>query len=217
MCPAQNIKNNSEMSKATPRLRLRPEERVPQILDAALKEFSKHGFTGARMEDIARNAGLSKGGLYAHFNSKEAIFKALLDRTWLQIDWQAMPQLATGASTRDMAQWIVDQLHEVVLSPPSVALVRLLIPERERVSRRVNAWREELLQLRGRQLSEIIGQKLNQNSNNILVRHPWLLLSPVVHALLWRVIFDDHSGPGPDCRQAHVELLCALLDSPDSV
>lgn len=213
MCPAQNIKNNSKISGFAPRLRLRPEERVPQILDAALKEFSKHGFIGARMEDIARGAGLSKGGLYAHFNSKEAIFKALLDRTWLQIDWQAMPQLATGASTRDMVQWIVDQLHEVVLSPPSVALVRLLIPERERVPKRVNAWREELLRLRGQELVKIIGQNLSCKADNVLVRHSWLLLSPVVHALLWRVVFDDPSGPGPDCRQAHVELLCALLDA----
>ena len=198
---------------AAPRIRLTPEERVPKILDAALKEFSQHGFTGARMEDIAHGAGLSKGGLYAHFSSKEAIFKALLDRTLHQIDWQAMPQLATGASTRDMVEWIVDKLHEVVLSPSSVALVRLLISERERVPKRVNAWREELLRLRGQELIKIIGQNLSRNADNVLVRHSWLVLSPVVHALFWRVVFDDHSGPDPDCRQAHVELLCALLDS----
>ena len=57
-----------------PRQRLTPEERVPLILDAALEEFSRRGFVGARMDDIARRCGLSKGGLYAHFDGKDAIF-----------------------------------------------------------------------------------------------------------------------------------------------
>ncbi|PJI51998.1 hypothetical protein CTI14_50165, partial [Methylobacterium radiotolerans] len=36
--------------------------------------------SGTRMDDIALRAGVSKGGLYAHFASKEAIFEALLER-----------------------------------------------------------------------------------------------------------------------------------------
>ena len=52
--------------------------RVGQILDAALQEFSAAGYAGARMDDIAARAGLSKGGLYAHFASKEEVFEALL-------------------------------------------------------------------------------------------------------------------------------------------
>ncbi|WZB73785.1 helix-turn-helix domain-containing protein [Achromobacter insuavis] len=54
--------------------------RVGQILDAALQEFSAAGYAGARMDDIAARAGLSKGGLYAHFASKEEVFEALLAR-----------------------------------------------------------------------------------------------------------------------------------------
>ena len=56
------------------------DHRVGQILDAALQEFSAAGYTGARMDDIALRAGLSKGGLYAHFASKEEVFEALLAR-----------------------------------------------------------------------------------------------------------------------------------------
>ena len=62
------------------RRRLPPAVRVGQILDAALQEFSQAGYAGARMDDIALRAGLSKGGLYAHFDSKEAVFEALLER-----------------------------------------------------------------------------------------------------------------------------------------
>ena len=84
--------------ETAPRIRLTPQERVPLILDAAMHEFARRGFAGTRMDDIAARCGLSKGGLYAHFKSKDAIFEALLDRTLQRIDWGQMPQLAAGAS-----------------------------------------------------------------------------------------------------------------------
>lgn len=60
------------------RIRLEPEVRKQLILDAALAEFSAHGFTATRIDDIAKRAGLSKGGFYAHNPSKEEVFSALL-------------------------------------------------------------------------------------------------------------------------------------------
>ncbi len=57
------------------------------ILDAALDVFSAHGFRGATLDAIARQAGLSKPNLLYYFDSKEAIHRALLDdllETWLE-------------------------------------------------------------------------------------------------------------------------------------
>jgi TetR/AcrR family transcriptional regulator len=56
------------------------------ILDAALEVFSADGFNGATLDGIAGAAGLSKPNLLYYFKSKEAIYRALLDRlleTWL--------------------------------------------------------------------------------------------------------------------------------------
>ncbi|MCS0469404.1 TetR/AcrR family transcriptional regulator, partial [Burkholderia mallei] len=64
-----------------PRCRLPADIRINQILDAALAEFSASGFAGARIDDIAARAGMSKGGVYTHFGSKDEIFEALLART----------------------------------------------------------------------------------------------------------------------------------------
>ncbi|BDG06084.1 TetR/AcrR family transcriptional regulator [Anaeromyxobacter oryzae] len=50
------------------------------LLDAARTEFAAHGLAGARVEDIARRAGLSKGAFYLHFDTKEQVFEALLQR-----------------------------------------------------------------------------------------------------------------------------------------
>jgi AcrR family transcriptional regulator len=44
------------------------------ILEAALEVFSSHGFEGARVEEIARIAGVGKGTIYEHFEHKEDLF-----------------------------------------------------------------------------------------------------------------------------------------------
>ncbi|MBN9670864.1 TetR/AcrR family transcriptional regulator [Roseibium aggregatum] len=49
-----------------------------QILDGARTVFRAKGFDGASMEVIAKEAGVSKGTLYVYFNSKEALFEALI-------------------------------------------------------------------------------------------------------------------------------------------
>jgi AcrR family transcriptional regulator len=49
------------------------EERIGDIIQAAVDEFLDNGYDGASMEAIARRAGISKGGLYHHFSSKDEI------------------------------------------------------------------------------------------------------------------------------------------------
>jgi AcrR family transcriptional regulator len=54
-------------------------ERKAQILAAASRIFLKKGFETARMEEIAEEAGLSIGGLYWYFKSKEEVIFSLMD------------------------------------------------------------------------------------------------------------------------------------------
>ncbi len=54
-------------------------ERTRQaILDAAQRLFLENGYNGTSMRQIAHAAGIALGGIYNHFNSKEDIFRALL-------------------------------------------------------------------------------------------------------------------------------------------
>jgi AcrR family transcriptional regulator len=54
------------------------EDRKNQILEAAIQVFSRRGFHQARMDEVAEEAGLSKGALYLYYKSKDAIIAALL-------------------------------------------------------------------------------------------------------------------------------------------
>ena len=52
------------------------------LLRAAEDAFAERGVAGAKVEDIAKNAGLSKGAFYLHFESKEAALKQIVE-AWL--------------------------------------------------------------------------------------------------------------------------------------
>jgi AcrR family transcriptional regulator len=74
-----------------------PELRRQAILAAATSVFAQHGFDAATTDEIARAAGLSKGGLYWHFKSKDAILAALLEQLFNQ-ELAVLEQLAQQAS-----------------------------------------------------------------------------------------------------------------------
>ena len=57
-------------------------ERRDAILSAALDEFSTRGFEAARLDDVARRAGVAKGTIYLYFRDKESLFQELI-RTML--------------------------------------------------------------------------------------------------------------------------------------
>ena len=51
-----------------------------RILDAALEMFSQNGYAGTNIRELSASLGLVKSGVYKHFESKEAIWNALLDQ-----------------------------------------------------------------------------------------------------------------------------------------
>ncbi|MDD1528397.1 TetR/AcrR family transcriptional regulator [Bradyrhizobium sp. WBOS7] len=55
-----------------------------RILDAALRVFRRHGFRRSSIEQAAEEAGLTRQALYHHFASKEALFRAVLERIYAQ-------------------------------------------------------------------------------------------------------------------------------------
>ena len=72
------------VSEALPRKR-RKEARPSELTAAALGLFVDKGFAATRLEEIALRAGVSKGTLYLYFDSKEALFKAVIQEGILPV------------------------------------------------------------------------------------------------------------------------------------
>lgn len=106
-------------------------EREKRILRAALHVFAERGFTGASMDEIATEAGISKPTLYQYFPSKDDLFLAIMAE-------ERDHMLASFDHTGDAH--MVAELHdfswhyaEIVLRPDMLSLARLIISEAQRL------------------------------------------------------------------------------------
>jgi len=72
-----------------------------RLLDAALAVFSRRGYYGASVDEIAEEAGHSKGAVYSNFSTKEELFLALVDRRFAK-DAQEYPGIV---------DFMADELH----------------------------------------------------------------------------------------------------------
>jgi AcrR family transcriptional regulator len=62
----------------SPKWQRRAEDRPREICTAALDVFAEKGFAAAKLDEIARRAGISKGTLYLYFKDKEDLFRAVV-------------------------------------------------------------------------------------------------------------------------------------------
>jgi AcrR family transcriptional regulator len=79
----------------------RDSAKLRQILEGARQVFFADGFDGASMNDIAKAAGVSKGTLYVYFESKQALFAALIREDHAQ---QAERVCNLGANTDNVPE-----------------------------------------------------------------------------------------------------------------
>ncbi|WP_329224174.1 ScbR family autoregulator-binding transcription factor [Streptomyces canus] len=83
------------------------------VLEAAAQVFAEHGYATARIADILKAAGVTKGALYFHFDSKEALAKGVLQ---LQTDQRLPPQETRLQEIVDITMTVAHRLPvDVVL------------------------------------------------------------------------------------------------------
>jgi AcrR family transcriptional regulator len=118
-------------SQQEPRWRRLPEERPQQILDAALAIFGERGLAAARLEDIAKRAGLSKGTIYLYFPNKEELFREVIRHTIIAQIERAERELAaaTQQSASETLGEFVRGYWGFLRSPNFAALFRLIHAE----------------------------------------------------------------------------------------
>ena len=98
-----------------------------QILDGARQVFLASGFDGTSMNDVARVAGVSKGTLYVYFDSKEALFEALIRHDRARQAEQICQFDAADHNVRSVLQRFGTSLLQTMISPTHIAHVRTVI------------------------------------------------------------------------------------------
>ncbi|HNT37572.1 MAG TPA: TetR/AcrR family transcriptional regulator [Rubrivivax sp.] len=196
------------------RIRLAPDLRIERILESALAEFARHGFAATRIVDIARGAGLSKSGFYAHFESKEDVFEALLTR--FLVRGNVVPFEATD-SVADFVDRFLDFCYAYVEQPHYRAVLRLLFTEALRIPDLVGRWRAEVGQPVLQAQVEVLNAAIRrgQLAHAPTLEEFALAYTPVVH---WVLASDPRLRTKPVTdgalarhRRIHRQIMLALL------
>jgi AcrR family transcriptional regulator len=111
---------------ALPRRQQNRLNRERAILDAALKVFAAQGYSGATMDAVANEAGLTKPTLYSYFPSKDDLFQAMmLAKRDLMLDVFDHPSGSMVVDLHGFAWAYAD----TVMRPDMLSLARLIIGE----------------------------------------------------------------------------------------
>ncbi len=113
---------------SAPRWRRAPEARPGQIIEAALEVFGEVGLARARLDDIAKRAGISKGTIYVYFPDKEALFKEVVRKTVISTIERAERNLTAETATEQLTGYMRGY-WQFLRSPAFAAIYRLVIGE----------------------------------------------------------------------------------------
>src|SRR5947207_9264004 len=112
-----------------------------RIVAAAREEFSRRGFDGARMDQIARRAAVNKQLLFYYFHSKRGLFTAVLARGAAELE-QALAELPTGGERPlDRIRLALDAQFDFLAAHPDQGSLtsRRELGQRDRKSTRLNS------------------------------------------------------------------------------
>ena len=102
-----------------------------QIMEGGRQVFLSAGFDGASMNDIARAAGVSKGTLYAYFNSKDHLFEAIIRAEKAQAA-ERLCAFRREGNAREMLTDFGVRLMQRICEPGTLALARVVIAAAEK-------------------------------------------------------------------------------------
>jgi AcrR family transcriptional regulator len=186
------------------------------ILTAALNEFSVRGFEAARLDDVAKRAGVAKGTIYLYFRDKESLFQEIIRAmlTPLVGTIEAMGAVDLPASV--LAERIVDMFVREVYETRRKDVIRLMISEGRRFPKLAEFYYREVL---SRIIAAVRGLLRRAAARGEvpegLVDFPQIIAAPGLVAIIWSGLFERFEPL--DVRammKAHVELLFAPRRAP---
>lgn len=120
--------------------RVKTEQKRRDILDAAARVFSKHGFHAATVAQIAEEQGIGLGTFYRYFESKLDVFHAVIDEVMGEVAAVLAPESATESQTLQAYRVQVERIGRGLFDAfqQNRALARLLFVEAPGISLELN-------------------------------------------------------------------------------
>lgn len=195
-----------------PRWQRRKDARPEEIVAAALEEFVERGFAATRLADVARRAGVTKGTVYLYFESKEALFRAVIRQTIVPViaQGESIAQSFEG-SARDLLERLIREYWRLVYETSLAGIPKLMMAEAANFPQLARFYYDEVVTRGHRLLAGVIerGIKNGEFRPVDLRAATKLALSPLMHAIVAQRAFAACMPEGFDVRtylDTHIEL-----------
>lgn len=176
-------------SNESGRWRRRKEERPAEILNAALKTFAIKGFAATKLDVVAKEAGVSKGTVYLYFESKEALFKAVVTEFVLPQIAKAEEQAENYAgSIKELMYELVEQWRVNVLETDVSGITKIIIAEASNFPELATFYLENVIQ-RVRQFAAnliTLGIERGEFRKCNIKYAARTFLTPMIFSAIWR-------------------------------
>lgn len=163
------------------------------IVNAALDEFVEKGFASARMDDIARRAGVAKGTIYLNFSDKEALFEAILQQEIRPKVDAGASLVSSGGSLRDFVNGTLLVFLEDMIHSRRGAVLRLLIGEAGRFPKLAEVYYRTVVEPGLRSIGLLVqrARERGELKDDLLLEHPELLIAPLLFTVVWTGLFEQ--------------------------
>ncbi len=196
--------------------KVRSAARREAILAAALDEFAASGFEAARLDDVAKRAGVAKGTIYLYFRDKESLFQELV-RTMLTPLVGTIEALGTAeVPIAVFSEQIVDLFVREVYETRRKDVIRLMITEGRRFPKLAEFYYREVLSRIIAAVRALLRRAAARGEvPEALVDFPQIIAAPGLVAIIWAGLFERYEPL--DVRKmmkTHVELLFRPRSAP---
>jgi AcrR family transcriptional regulator len=192
------------MDKRPPPRKRRKEARPSELTAAALALFVERGFAATRLEDIAAHAGVSKGTLYLYFDSKEALFKAVIQEGIMPVVTEGESIMARhDGDTFELLGRLLENMWVRIGETPFAGIPKLMVAEAHNFPEVTQFYYENVIR-RGRGL---VGAALERGMARGEFRSLPVetaidvVIAPILMLLIWRASLARCQGSPVDPRE----------------
>ncbi len=180
------------MDAGEPKFRRRKADRPDEIVSAAMAVFAEKGFAAAKLDDIAKRAGVSKGAVYLYFETKEDIFRAVVERA-ISPNVGVIRAMAAAhpGPLADLLQSIAGVIGGLVETTPLGGVLKMVVGEARNFPEIARVWHDQLVSQALGAMAEAIGNA--QARGEVRPGDPRMyalqVISPLLVGVLWRETF----------------------------
>lgn len=176
------------------------DERRAAFLQAALDEFFEKGFAAARVDDIARRAGLSKGTLYLYFKNKEALFQGLVETMAVPKIEQMEMMVQSAPSASAALATVLRYVPQMIRGSMVPRLIKILVGDGGQFPDVALSYRTAVID-RGLALIAALLKRGHTNGEFVIDDAQLtarLVVAPLVFSTIWHILFEKDQADQVD-------------------